>query len=108
MAGGLVELLVRRARTGRLHLQPNFADDLALLKRSSQHVDKEAIQVDIAFAARANGAHNATQGQCYGRYVASRIGVRQRARQRALGAYLRIADFVGCFSQDGRALVNVL
>src|SRR6185312_9075765 len=51
VGGRLVELLVRRAGARRLHVEADLANDLLFAERGRQHVDEEAVEVEVALAA---------------------------------------------------------
>ncbi len=108
MARGLIELLVGGARPGRLHAQAHFANDLALLQLRGEHVDEEAVEVDIPFTTWTERADSAAQSERHSGQVARRIGVGQSASQGALGAHHRVAHFMGGLGEHGRLLVDLV
>ena len=108
MARRLVELLIRRAGAGRLHLQTHFANDLALLQGGRQHVDKEAVEIEVALTVRPNRARGTAERQDHGGQVARGIGVSQGTGKRALGPHLRIANFVDSLDEHGRHACHLL
>ena len=101
VAGRLIELQVGRAGSRRLRLQAHLTNDLPLLQRRREHVDEEAVQVDIALATLAHCPHGATERQGDCRQIAGRVRVGKRTREGALRPDLRITTSCAASASTG-------
>ncbi len=104
--GGAVELLVVVAPSVTQLGYPDRDQHLVPVQRGGEVVDEELRGRDLPPAVRAGGHQHAVQGQGHCRQVAGRVGVGQRAAERAAVPDLRVGDRAGRRGQQRGVLAH--
>src|SRR5579872_5515139 len=96
----MTELQIALSKPARRSVEADFAQNLPRLHGGCKQLSKELICLDRAVSFGAGENNVGIQGDHYRRPICGRISVRQAAADRALVAYLNIAQVASRFRQQ--------